>query len=307
MRLPDFEAWAIFAKVADLGSFARAAEAVQLSKPTVSKAITRLEQSLGVSLFNRTSRQLSLTEEGRDLLGYANRMLGEAQSAEAVAREGTATPSGQIRLAAPMSFGLRHVAPLLPDFLRDFPEIDVTIDFSDAPVDLVAEGFDVALRIARLGDSSLRARRLCDVRILMVATPGWLDTVGRPTQPTDLEAHKSFIYTNTSAPGTIRLREERTGREVFLAQTGRVRANNAEGFLPSVLAGVSYGIFPEFMIHEALERGELEVILPEWQIPPIALYLVMPPSPLRAARVSVFMNYLTDRFLTPPWAIGQEA
>lgn len=302
MRLPDFEAWAIFAKVAEWGSFARAAEDIQLSKPTVSKAVTRLEQALGVSLFNRTSRKLSLTEAGRGLLEHANRILVEAEAAAVKAQDGALQPSGQIRLAVPMSFGIRHVAPLLPAFLRQYPDIDITIDFSDATVDLVAEGFDVALRIASLADSSLRARKLCEVRLLLVAAPSYLDAIGRPFHPTELERHKGFVYANTSAPGMIRLENVRTKKECILAQLSRVRSNNAEGFLPSLEAGLGYGLFPEFMIHEALRSGTLERVLPDWEAASIAVYLVTPPSPLRPVRASVMMNYLTDCFLTPPWA-----
>lgn len=302
MRLPDFEAWAIFAKVAEFGSFARAAEEIQLSRPTVSKAVSRLEQALGIALFNRNSRHMSLTETGRALLGHANRIVMEAEAAETEARGDMQRPSGRIRIAAPMTFGIRHLAPVLPEFMERYPEIDLNISFSDAVVDLVADGYDVALRIASLADSSLRAKKLCDVRLLLVASPLWLDAVGRPEHPRDLEAYKSFVYTNNTAPGMIRLRNNTSGKEFVLTQTARFRADNAEAFLPSLDIGLGYGLFPEFMVWDGLHDGRLEQILPAWEGPVITLYLVTPASPIRSTRVSVLLDYLVKAFEHPPWA-----
>lgn len=302
MRLPDLEAWAIFAKVAELGSFARAAEDIQLSKPTVSKAVSRLEHSLGIALFSRNSRHIALTEAGRTLLGHANRILAEAEAAEMGARGSLQRPSGRIRMAAPMTFGIRHLAPVLPEFLECYPDIDLSIDFSDVVVDLVADGYDAALRIASLADSSLRARRLCDVRLLLVAAPSWLEQVGRPSHPKEIESCKSFVYANSAAPGMIRLRRTGSDREFVLAQNARFRADNAEAFLPALEAGLGYGLFPEFMVWDGLRDGRLERFLPEWEASTISLYLVTPPSPLRPARVTVLLEYLVKAFATPPWA-----
>ncbi|MFT8737362.1 MAG: LysR family transcriptional regulator, partial [Zymomonas mobilis] len=301
MKLPDFEAWAIFAKVAELGSFARAAEAIQLSKPTVSKAVSRLEQSLGSALFNRNSRHISLTDLGRQLLGHANKIIAEAEIAESEARGGIQRPSGLIRIAAPMSFGLWHLSPVLPDFLAQYPEIDIAVDFSDALVDLVAEGYDVALRIASLADSALRARRLCPVRLLLVSTPDYLDKIGRPQHPKELEDKKSFVYTNSRASGMIRLHHEKTDKEYVLSQSSRFRADNAEAFLPALNAGLGFGLFPDFMVSEGLQSGKLEQILPEWDAGSIALYLVTSANPLRPMRVNVLLDYLTKAFKNPPW------
>ncbi|AQS87681.1 LysR family transcriptional regulator [Neoasaia chiangmaiensis NBRC 101099] len=303
MRLPDFEAWAIFAKVAERGSFARAAEELQLSKPTISKAISRLEKSLGNALFNRNSRHMSVTETGRMLIGHASRILAEAEAAESEARGGTHRPSGLIRVAAPTTFGIRHLSPVLPAFLEKYPEIDITIDFSDSLVDLVAEGFDLALRIASLADSSLRARRLCDVRLLLVATPDYLDRIGRPAHPRDLEGLKSFVYTNNSAPGTVRLKSKRTREEFVLSQASRFRADNAEAFLPALQANLGFGLFPEFMVWQGLRDGSFEEILPDWEAAGIALYLVTSSNTLRPFRVNAFLEHLIAAFEHPPWAV----
>jgi DNA-binding transcriptional LysR family regulator len=179
-RMPDFEGLAMFAKVAEERSFAAAARAMGLSVATISRGVARLEERLGARLLNRTSRQVALTEFGRQIAQSASRLYRDAEQVEGAARELSAQPRGLVRLAVPMSYGLRWVAPILPDFFRAYPEVSIDLHLSDATVDLVGQGFDAALRIAVLPDSSLVARRLCSVSPFIVAAPSYLQQHGRP-------------------------------------------------------------------------------------------------------------------------------
>jgi DNA-binding transcriptional LysR family regulator len=302
-KLPDLEAWAIFAKVAETGSFARAANDLALSQATVSKAISRLEARMKTTLFHRTSRRISTTETGLAALAQATRILEAGEAVEAELAEQSSSLRGSIRLALPMSFGLAYVAPRLPLFLDTHPEIRLDIEFGDELVDLVAGRFDVALRISELADSSLLARRLCTVRILLVASPAYFERYGRPRHPRELASHRALVYGHTRGGSGWRFRGAQ-GQEFTQVMDSPVRMNNAEGLTPALHAGLGLALQPEFLVRDDLLAGRLETTMEDWQVDPIALHIVTPPGRRRPIRVQALMEFLTTQIGHEPWALG---
>jgi DNA-binding transcriptional LysR family regulator len=300
-KLPDFEAWAVFAKVAEAGSFSRAARELGLSDPTVSKAISRLEARLGVSLVHRTSRGLSLTDSGRSAVERARRILQDGEALEVDTQETSSSPRGLVRLAAPLSFGLAHLGPLTPGFLESYPDVTLEMAFSDRFVDLVAEGFDLAIRIGPMADSGLLARRLAPVRLRLVGAPAYLDRHGRPQHPRELKDHQGFCYTGGQAKPLWRFTHPQEA-EVFVSPNQRLRTDNADVITPAVLAGLGLALQPDFLVWREIQVGALEVVLPGWEAPQSHLHLLMPASRLRPRRVEVLIEFLSKRLSAPPWA-----
>lgn len=293
-KLPDFEALAIFAKVVELRSFAAAASELVLSKATVSKAVSRLEERLGARLFNRTSRRLALTDAGQRLATRAARLLADGEEAENETLAQSIAPRGLVRLAVPMTFGVKKIAPLLPEFLAQYPDVSIDLHLSDATVDLIGEGFDAALRIARLPDSSLIARRLCAMPRHTVAAPSYLKRHGRPTHPMHLAQHKCFGYAYLST--NIWHFTNAAGEQASVRPAGPLRVNNGEAVMPALIAGLGIADLPDFIVGEAIASGEVEVILKGWRQPEGAVHLVTPPGGPRPARVEVLADFLVRHF-----------
>lgn len=294
-KLPDLEGLAIFAKVAELRSFARAAEDLVLSKATVSRAVSRLEEKLQARLFNRTSRRLALTNAGQQLAERASAMLGCAEAAVSEANSQNVRPKGLVRLTAPMTFGVLHVAPLLPAFFRAYPEVSLDLHLSDEVVDIVGGGFDAAIRIAALPDSSLMARKFCTMPHYLVAASSYLEAHGRPKHPHDLRGHVGFRYSYQLTKDAWQFRKK-SGEVATVHPSGPMRVNNGYAMLPCLVEGLGLGIQPEFIVRAALAAGELEVIMPEWSLPASAVYWVTPPGTLKTKRTDVMAEYFACHF-----------
>lgn len=301
MSFPDFEAWSLFAAVAETGSFAAAARSRGLSVPTVSRAVARLETRLGASLFHRTSRRLSLSALGHEALPEAQALVAAAQLMEERLGESSATPSGMIKLAAPMDFGRTHLAPLLSEFLQAYPEISVDLHLSDARTDIVASGHDLVLRIGQLADSTLIARRLCSVSLLLVGAPSYLAAHGRPRHPSDLSKHRCLIYTNTVPVGVWRFHSP-DGGDFSVTVSGPLQADSGATLLPAIVSGLGIGLLPDFMVSDDLRAGRLELLLENWRAPSAGAWLITPPNPLRPLRVRLLMDWLAERLHRPSWA-----
>ncbi len=292
-KLPDFEGLALLAKVAEERSFAGAARSLNLSVATVSRGISRLELRLGAQVFNRSSRKMTLTDFGRRLAERATRVLAEAEQAESAARELSSQPRGTVNLAVPMSFGLRELSPILPRFIRQYPEITLNLHLSDAAVDLIGEGYDAALRIAALPDSSLIARRLRPMSRYLVASPAYIKRNGRPQSPSELNAHHCLGYTYRVRTGTWQFTHT-DGQVASVTPVGPLSVNNIDALVPALLDGLGIAELPSFVADPYVTDRRLEILLPDWRLPGGGLYFVTPSARVRPARIDVLGEFLAE-------------
>ena len=299
-KLPDFEGLAMFAKVAEERSFAAAARVMGLSVATVSRGVARLEDRLGGRLINRTSRRLALTELGRTLADRATRLYTDAENAENLVRETSSQPRGVVRLAVPMSFGVRWVAPILPDFFRAYPNVSVDLHLTDDKIDLIGNGFDAAVRIAVLADSSLVARKIATVRRYILAAPSYLARYGLPQHPDDLAAHLCLGYAFRDRGDAWRFADDE-GHNAVHMPVGPLRATSVEALLPTMLQGLAIGELPDFIASEHVADGRLKVILPRWRMAEGGVYFVTPTARARATKIEALSNLLIERLSHAPW------
>lgn len=294
-----FDALQTFIRVVDAGSFSLAAERMGTAKSAVSRRISDLEAHLGVRLMNRTTRSLSLTESGRTLYQRALRLVADLEEAEATVSTHAAVLKGSLRIAAPLSFGLLHLGPAINEFAGRHPEVRLFIDFNDRLVDLVEEGFDLAVRIARLQDSSLIARRITPVREVVCASPAYLERHGKPTTPDELEGHVCLRYTNL--PDASWQYRAPDGGSGAVKLSTRLEANNGDYLRDAAIAGIGVVRLPTFIVYKAIESGDLVPLLEEYSWSDISAYAVYPSARHLSQRVRAFVEFLQSRFGDEPY------
>lgn len=294
-----FTALAVFVKVVERRSFAAAAREFGLSPAMVSKHVRALEERLGARLLNRTTRRLSLTEVGRGYYERARQILADLEDADRAASDLQAAPRGTLKVNAPFSFGIRHVGPAVAAYLGAYPGITVELSLNDHYIDLLAEGVDVALRIGRLADSSLIARRLAPIRLVACASPAYLARRGTPQTPGDLAAHDCLIYTYAASAEEWRFIGP-GGEDEVARVSGRLFANNGDVLIAAALAGIGIALAPTFMAGEHVQAGGLVTLLPGHVAPEAALYAVYPPGRHLSAKLRSFVDFLVARFGEEP-------
>lgn len=289
---------AVFASVVRLESFAGAAEAHGMSASGVSRLIARLEQKLGVRLIQRTTRRLSLTEAGAAFHARAGRILSDLEEAEAEASASALRPRGTVRISAPVAFGRRHLGAVIADILKAYPELAIDLCLSDRFMDLVDEGFDLALRTGALPDSRLVVRRLCANRRILVASPDYLRRCGTPEGPADLVRHDCLIFTALARPRDWRLVGPAGTADV--AVSGPVASDNGEFLIDLARRGQGVAFAATFVAHEALAAGDLVQVMPDHEFEAASIFAAYPSSRQLSSKVRAVVDHLAQAFRDPP-------
>jgi DNA-binding transcriptional LysR family regulator len=292
---------AIFVRVVESGSFSTAAEKLGLSRAAVSKSVSRLEERLGARLLHRTTRRLSVTEAGRALFSRGREALATIEDAQLEVGRLQGEPRGTLRVSGPIFFGVRYVAPVLAEFLARYPAIEAEVELDDRVVDIVEEGFDVAIRIAELQDSSLVSRCLARCRHVVCASPEYWQRHGKPVQPEDLAGHNCFIYSYGSSQRAWRFLG-RDGREVAVPVGGRLRFNNTEMARLAAVRGLGVILLPTFYVGDDIREGRLLPVLEDYRIArEVSVYAVYPAREHLPPKVRVFVDLLAERFGPEPY------
>ena len=291
-RLTEMEA---FATVVDQGGFTDAAKKMGISKSAVSKHISSLEARLGARLLKRTTRRVSPTEIGLAYYDRARRVLSDAGEADALVASMQSAPAGLLRLSVATDFGVNHLSPILGDFLQQFPNITVNMVLNNRYVELISEGFDMAIRMGDLEDSSLRARKLTETQMRMIAAPSYFEKHGRPTRLDDLNSHKLLHYSNQASGNAWKITAP-SGEERQIRSAGWLSVNDGQSLLNACIAGLGIAYLPSFLYVNAMEQGQVVDVMPDLPIERTGIYAVYPPGRFTQPKVRAFIDFLVAHF-----------
>lgn len=296
-----FEDLRTFVAVVQSRSFAIAARRLGVVKSAVSRRIQELEERLGVHLINRSTRNLSLTDTGRAFFEKATALLAGLEEAEGLASHGAIEPVGSLRILAPSSFGRLHLVPMVCSFLEQHSRLSIELSMSDDFVDLMSEGFDMAVRIGELRDSNLSARSLGAIRRVACASPGYIARFGAPKQPAELAHHRGIQYTNVDEKKFWRFVDPRTGKEQSVSAHSRLQMNTADALCEAALAGAGITVLPTFIVHKRVVAGDLVPVMLPFEKVPTELHVVFPSRKLVPAKVKAFADFLAAKCRPLPY------
>ena len=290
----------MFVAVVDSGGISAAAERLGVAKSAVSRRLADLEGRLGAQLLRRTTRRLTLTDSGRAFHERAKNILADLEEAEQSVSQAHGALRGRLKVALPLAYGIRHVGPLITEFMALHPAVEFDLDFNDRRIDLMQEGFDLAIRVARLPDSSLIARRLAPVPSALCASPDYLARRGTPARAADLAGHEALVYSNLANPDTWNFVGPE-GQPGSVKVPVRLRANNGEFLTRAAVAGHGIILHPTFYLDEAIRAGELVPLLTDHAWPQVNAYAVYPPTRHLSRRVRALVDFLAERLAGPPY------
>jgi len=291
-RLTEMEA---FATVVDQGGFTDAARKMGISKSAVSKHVSSLETRLGARLLNRTTRRVSPTEIGLAYYDRARRVLNDAGEADALVTAMQSAPSGMLRVSVATDFGVNHLSPILGGFLHEYPDITVNMVLNNRYVELISEGFDMAIRVGELEDSSLRARKLTETTKRMIASPDYFKKFGRPHKIDDLNDHKLLHYSNQAAGNVWKITAP-SGEKRQVRTAGSLTVNDGQSLLNAAVGGLGIAYLPSFLYADYLREGLLEDAIPDLPVETQGIYAVYPPGRYTQPKVRAFIDFLVDKF-----------
>lgn len=284
----------VFCRVVARENFSQAARDLHISPAMVTKHIASLEEQLNIRLLNRTTRTVSTTEAGERYFLIARNMLADLEDAESSLAELGSRPTGTLKLSAPIDFGVLCLAPAIARYLNLYPDVRIDISYQDKRISLVEEGFDLAIRIGNLTDSTLVAQRIMPQRMLCCASPSYLKAHGTPTNPAELRGHSCLTYTYSSSNNEWHFKKDNQTSAVRVS--GRLNSNNGRATVAAAIEGVGIIFKPEFMVKDALESGKLIQILPDYEIPSSTVYAVYPHRQYLPAKMSSFIDFMKEYF-----------